>query len=400
MPRPRPKPALVRAADLIGQLADPAYLRKLAALYFELHEIGIAEKMGCQDPADLAEQYPRFFWTRVEPYVGPALALPGKDRPGPPLGRPALCPRLRRGARPRPAGPGARARAVSRASNRPTFHGATDQKGSRSNDVDGTAPSRCIGQPGGEALIPLPWASLAPEPNGRAHVHGRGAATQRRRADLPATSRGSRHNRDHARLQPHRPGITPAALDWRAALVTGLITSTFSTFVAQLTAARVAATPWWTGWWWVRLIPLRDLALQAEPTWPFVVAGILFHHGRTFLGARVLRAAGPLDEQAGALGHLGRRRALGGVHLGDRVAVPRSPRAVLATAVPPRAALLAGPGGASGLIVAVPPLPLATGPVGRTSSSPNRGFARAWAGLALAGTLVLALHRPLRLPGP
>ena len=49
---------LVRAADLIGQLADPAYLRKLAALWFELHEIGLTEKMGCQDPADLAEQYP------------------------------------------------------------------------------------------------------------------------------------------------------------------------------------------------------------------------------------------------------------------------------------------------------------------------------------------------------
>ena len=74
--------ALVRAADLIGQLADPAYLRKLAALWFELHEIGLTEKMGCQDPADLAEQYPRFFWQRVEPYVGPALAYLEKTAQG------------------------------------------------------------------------------------------------------------------------------------------------------------------------------------------------------------------------------------------------------------------------------------------------------------------------------
>jgi hypothetical protein len=74
--------ALVRAADLIGQLADPAYLRKLAALYFELHEIGLAVKMGCQDPADLAEQYPRFFWQRVEPYVGPALGYLEKTAQG------------------------------------------------------------------------------------------------------------------------------------------------------------------------------------------------------------------------------------------------------------------------------------------------------------------------------
>jgi hypothetical protein len=73
---------LVRAADLIGQLADPAYLRKLAALWFELNEIGLATKMGCTDPADLADQYPRFFWQRVEPFVGPALAYLEKTAQG------------------------------------------------------------------------------------------------------------------------------------------------------------------------------------------------------------------------------------------------------------------------------------------------------------------------------
>ena len=76
------EPGLVRAADLIGQLADPAYLRKLAALWFELNEIGLAEKMGCLHPADLAEQYPRFFWTRVEPFVGPALCYLEKTAQG------------------------------------------------------------------------------------------------------------------------------------------------------------------------------------------------------------------------------------------------------------------------------------------------------------------------------
>jgi hypothetical protein len=34
----------------------------------------VAERLGYRDPADLAEQYPRFFWGKVEPYVGPALA--------------------------------------------------------------------------------------------------------------------------------------------------------------------------------------------------------------------------------------------------------------------------------------------------------------------------------------
>jgi hypothetical protein len=64
---------LVRAADLIGQLADPAYPRKLAALYYEFREIGVAERLGYQDAADLADEYPRFFWGKVEPYIGPAL---------------------------------------------------------------------------------------------------------------------------------------------------------------------------------------------------------------------------------------------------------------------------------------------------------------------------------------
>ena len=73
---------LVRAADLVGQLADPAYPRKLAALYHELRETGVAERLGYRDPADLAEQYPRFFWGKVEPYIGPALGHLGRTAEG------------------------------------------------------------------------------------------------------------------------------------------------------------------------------------------------------------------------------------------------------------------------------------------------------------------------------
>jgi hypothetical protein len=73
---------LVRAADLVGQLADPAYPRKLAALFHELVETGAAERLGYRDPADVAEQYPRFFWGRIEPYVGPALAHLGRTEAG------------------------------------------------------------------------------------------------------------------------------------------------------------------------------------------------------------------------------------------------------------------------------------------------------------------------------
>ena len=64
---------LVRAADLIGQLADPLYLRRVGALYQEMVETGIAAQLGYTSPADLIEQYPQFYWTRVEPYIGDAL---------------------------------------------------------------------------------------------------------------------------------------------------------------------------------------------------------------------------------------------------------------------------------------------------------------------------------------
>ena len=64
---------LIRAADLIGQLGDPLYPRKLNALFHEFGEIGVNERLGYESPADLAEQYPTFFWSKVEPYIGDAI---------------------------------------------------------------------------------------------------------------------------------------------------------------------------------------------------------------------------------------------------------------------------------------------------------------------------------------
>lgn len=64
---------LVRAADLIGQLADPLYLRRAGALFQELSEIGVAAKLDYGCPADLIEKYPQFYWTHIEPYIGDAL---------------------------------------------------------------------------------------------------------------------------------------------------------------------------------------------------------------------------------------------------------------------------------------------------------------------------------------
>ncbi len=67
------EPALVRAADLIGQMADPFYHRKINGLYHEFVETGMAEKLGYATPMDLMEQFPNFFWSQVNPLIGPAL---------------------------------------------------------------------------------------------------------------------------------------------------------------------------------------------------------------------------------------------------------------------------------------------------------------------------------------
>ena len=69
----RSEAALVRAADLIGQLADPFYHRKVNALYYEFAETGVAETLNYDNPADLLEKYPEFFWSCVQPFIEPAL---------------------------------------------------------------------------------------------------------------------------------------------------------------------------------------------------------------------------------------------------------------------------------------------------------------------------------------
>lgn len=66
-------PDLLRAADLIGQLGELSYMRKISGLFREFQETGINERLGYQTAADLRAGYPRFFWTKVEPFIGDAL---------------------------------------------------------------------------------------------------------------------------------------------------------------------------------------------------------------------------------------------------------------------------------------------------------------------------------------
>ena len=61
--------SIVRAADFIGQLGDPNYLRKANALYHEFEEVGINRQLGYESPADIVNRYPQFYWNSVAPLI-------------------------------------------------------------------------------------------------------------------------------------------------------------------------------------------------------------------------------------------------------------------------------------------------------------------------------------------
>ncbi len=64
---------LLRAADLIGQLGDPNYMRKANALFYEFEEIGLNKELGYKTPADVVYKYPQFYWNNVAPQIPTAI---------------------------------------------------------------------------------------------------------------------------------------------------------------------------------------------------------------------------------------------------------------------------------------------------------------------------------------
>jgi len=65
--------ALVRCADLIGQMGDPAYDRKLGKLFSEFVETGESERLGYHNADELRSGFAEFFYDQVYPYLGEGL---------------------------------------------------------------------------------------------------------------------------------------------------------------------------------------------------------------------------------------------------------------------------------------------------------------------------------------
>jgi hypothetical protein len=65
--------SIVQAANLIGQLGDPNYIRKANALYHEFEEVGMNSRLGYDSPADIVDRYPQFYWNSVAPHIQTAI---------------------------------------------------------------------------------------------------------------------------------------------------------------------------------------------------------------------------------------------------------------------------------------------------------------------------------------
>ena len=74
--------SIVRAADLIGQLGDPNYIRKANALYHEFEEVGVNRQLGYDSPADIVDRYPQFYWNSVAPHIQTEIRYLNKTASG------------------------------------------------------------------------------------------------------------------------------------------------------------------------------------------------------------------------------------------------------------------------------------------------------------------------------
>lgn len=74
--------SIVRAADFIGQLGDPNYIRKANALYHEFEEVGINRQLGYESPADIVNSYPQFYWNSVAPHIQTEIGYLNKTSSG------------------------------------------------------------------------------------------------------------------------------------------------------------------------------------------------------------------------------------------------------------------------------------------------------------------------------
>lgn len=73
---------MLRAADLIGQFADPGYPRKVGRLFIEFDETGEASRLGYANPCAIWSGFPVFYDTVIAPQIAFVLPLLGATAEG------------------------------------------------------------------------------------------------------------------------------------------------------------------------------------------------------------------------------------------------------------------------------------------------------------------------------
>ena len=68
-------PGLLRAAHIIGTVADPNFLLKMPPLVQELDESGMTKMLGYSTVAEFRIHYPELFWKTLHPLILEAVAL-------------------------------------------------------------------------------------------------------------------------------------------------------------------------------------------------------------------------------------------------------------------------------------------------------------------------------------
>lgn len=62
-------PGLLRAAQVIGAIADPDFALKMMRLWLEMKECGGKHLMGFNSAIELRNNYPKFFWSMLHPLI-------------------------------------------------------------------------------------------------------------------------------------------------------------------------------------------------------------------------------------------------------------------------------------------------------------------------------------------
>ena len=68
-------PGLLRAAQVIGAIADPDFSLKMMPLWLELKECNLHEALGFHSASELRDKYPRFFWKVLHPMIPEGMDL-------------------------------------------------------------------------------------------------------------------------------------------------------------------------------------------------------------------------------------------------------------------------------------------------------------------------------------